>query len=133
MNEFYQDKNTIENSEFMPIIYFNDHLLIRGDIFYKGHPFGQSFFKVYRLKENSIIGICRISMISPEYIDGYDSNMILTNDEIDEIINMFKDNEYNMWKYLIEQSNILFKSLNIKYQFNSIDYPMPDYNLLKGE
>lgn len=131
----YHDDKIIENTEFMPQIYIGNHLSVMGDVFYKGHPFGNAFFKVIRLKEkgcyNTINGICRISMISPEYIKGYDSNTILFDNEIDEIINMFKENDYNMWKYLIEQENIIFKSLNIPFQFDSINYKMPNYNLLK--
>ena len=140
MNEYeFINESVREIREFMAKIYFDDSLLLTEDIFIDGQPKDKVFFKVFRTKSidetgmNRICsGVCRISIDKPEYITGYDENIILTNDEIDRIIYGLTRNNNAGWKYLLEQTNYSLEAINMIDKLYDVDnYPIPDYNLLK--
>ena len=136
--EFIND-SVIEDREFMAKVFFDKGLIVTADIFYKGQPINETFFKVYRThfideeKINRIIdGVCRISLDCPKYIVGYDENITLTNNEIDRLISGLSDGNNGEWKYLLEQTNWAIEALELSnHQYDVNNYPMPDYNLLK--
>lgn len=73
------------------------------------------YFKVKRYNENDeLIGLCRLYFFTPKYVTGYDENMILTEDEIYEIMSLFiqyrviifdNDPIINNWDWLIDCAN----------------------------
>lgn len=101
------------------------------------------FFQIRKFDNNgNIVGICRLSLYKPEYIVGYDENIILTNEEKEKIINFFKTkkesiiDKYNNltgWQYSIRRINGEYEAGGWYNKMISESLPMPDYNLLKTE
>lgn len=130
--EFKSD-NVEEISEYLPKIFWSNdnHLLVTGDIFLKGQPKDDVFFKVYRINENNEInGVCRISLNNPHYVTGYDENIILNNNELFDIVKGLTEDNYIGWKMLLEQTNYYLEAIDSKIQYN-MNYPIPDYTQLK--
>ena len=132
----YKDENVQESNEYLSKIYWGKHMAITADVFMEGQPEDKTFFKVYRLGEeadfDTIKGVCRISLDKPEYIEGYDSDIKLTNEEIDEIMEAFSCDNNARWKYLLGTTNISLEGKdNINKRFDIDNYQIPNYNLLK--
>lgn len=104
------------------------------------------YFKVRKLNkydENNIDGICRVSLLEPKYIIGYNENMILTENEKIKLINKLNSNikypkwgvelgfpsESTVWQFIQDSINneIEGRKLNIEKIYN---LPMPNYMLL---
>ncbi len=77
-----------------------------------------------------IIGVCRLSIFKPEYIVGYNENMILTDNEIDMLIDsLYQDDMYN-WKKMIHRFNYMYSMYNVHYHIPN-NLKIPDYNKLE--
>ena len=131
MNYEYKSDNVEEISEYLPKIFWSDdnHLLITGDIFLKGQPKNDVFFKVYRINDDKIEGVCRISINDPHYITGYDENIKLSEDELLKVIKGLSEDNYIGWRMLLYQTNYYLDAIDSKIQYD-LNYSMPDYNEL---
>ena len=86
----------------------------------------------YQTKE--LLGVCRISVDRPEYIEGYNENMRLEEDVKEEFIQILKEyrlhhhTEWTNWDYFFDTLNHDSKVFNwgVKYEVQ----PMPDYTKL---
>lgn len=101
---------------------------------------GMFYFKVFDSKDSS--KFCRISMTAPEFIGADDESLIITHDDINEIINLFNEDcvtfkdhiplGYSNWGCLIRSNNN--ESIGSKDECPNIyvddDLPMPDYTKL---
>ena len=83
------------------------------------------YFKVKRYNENNeLIGLCRLYFFTPKYVTGYDENMILTKDEIYELMSLFIEERSSFfterpiisyWDWLISEANdIMYSCYDIK-------------------
>jgi hypothetical protein len=110
-----------------------DHFMISVNIYNidKTDP----YFKVKRYDENNnLIGLCRIYLYKPEYVTGYNENMILTQDEIYEIMSYFikirgSITNTSCWEWLLFKINDI---MDISYDIKpvSVRIPIPNYYLL---
>ena len=105
------------------------------------------YFKVVRVDmsneeeyfdECDIISWCRISMERPEYITGYNDNMTLTDDEIDRMIEKFKEGHLDYFTENFESNwhrlvDLYDNDFSVSSANSTIDpeLPMPDYTKLK--
>lgn len=105
------------------------------------------YFKVIRVDmsdeelffdERPILEWCRISMERPEYITGYDECMVLTDEQIDRMIEYF-NSEYEYYRTKEKESRwfqlleLFDNDYTVTGTDNHIDLtmPMPDYSKLK--
>jgi hypothetical protein len=100
------------------------------------------YIKICRIDRScrKVIGTCRIYIHKPEYLTGYNENMILTDTEIEKLIEVLNSTDHmseelgrseTVWQHIIECINDSFKySSNIKYHIPR-NLSMPDYNELK--
>lgn len=71
--------------------------------------------------------ICRISMLEPVYMDSKYNSMVLTQEQCDELYNIFTKNDNEIWKKLIQYTN--FEN-DTEYD---LDLPVPDYRKLSKQ
>ena len=96
------------------------------------------YFKIRKcdVTDGIVIGVCRVQIYKPEYLIGYNEDMILSDDEIDIMINIFNSAPYmdesctTLWQEVIKDFNNHYKINGNKYRI-PISTKMPDYNLLK--
>lgn len=100
-------------------------------------------FKVYKTtNDNNFIGISRISMLEPKYIDSEYPNYLLSKKDIQTIIKALScQGEFIPYRYTIETFpktawELMIKELNHEYsreqnhELVPDNLPMPDYSLL---
>lgn len=82
---------------------------------------------------NRVIGICRISIYHPKYITGFNENMILTKDQIDELIHILSSinpaKGITLWQHVISKYNNNFTFDKVLYHIPN-NIKMPDYTKL---
>lgn len=136
------DKDLIEYSDSCSPIYWSENNTMRIDSCLSYANTTDPYFRVYKGYKCSIFynsnlsKLCRISMMKPEYIDGVGSDMILSEYEIEELIeilesksSLFPDDNITNWQGIIKSYN------NDVYKQDPLvplplDLPMPDYRQL---
>lgn len=96
------------------------------------------YLKIRRvdLTSHRVIGVCRLSIFEPEYITGYNEDMILSNDEIDKFIEIMSSKPFldesckPFWEEVIQDINNHYKVNRNKYHIPR-KLKMPDYTKLK--
>ena len=86
------------------------------------------YFKVF---DHDRSKFCRISMTEPKILSYLDETLILTRDDVNEIIyalTEFTIHDKNGWYWIIYEYNITGPHFPIPE-----DLPMPDYSLLKED
>ena len=139
----YCNNNLNENMAYMEILISsykanNSNFTITTGLFENPNFIVDPFFKFMRFENDrhNIIKLCRISMITPIYITGFDENMILNNEEKEIFISLLnhqmKIYDGTMWDMAIDYLNeYAFGKIN---WFRSIDrLYIPNYYLLNSE
>ena len=85
----------------------------------------------YQTKE--LLGVCRISVDRPEYIEGYNENMRLEEDVKEEFIEILKEKHFvltnlTIWEYIFDSWNHESRVLEWGEYYDV--QPMPDYSKL---
>lgn len=94
------------------------------------------YIKVSILENNTdhVIGVCRLSMYHPKYINGYNENFILNESQINDLIHLLNDEmsvfHYTMWQTIINIYNNDLMMNNLSYRIPK-NLKMPDYTQLK--
>lgn len=90
--------------------------------------------RTFNIKENRVIGVCRISIYNPNYITGYNENMVLTRDIIDmlmdnlntEFFSYTNNKVMTRWQWGISCVNSYYGSKKCKYMVPT-GLKIPDY------
>ena len=124
------------------VIYRISRDIERGNIHYfigMPEPMKKDSPKIIKIRKfndetKELLGVCRISVDRPEYIEGYNENMRLEEDVKEEFIQILKEyrlhhhTEWTNWDYFFDTLNHDSKVFNwgVKYEVQ----PMPDYTKL---
>ena len=111
------------------------------------------YLKIHRYEGDYITGVCRISLLSPEYIEGYNENFKLSHEEKEKFVELLNSNialeevpisngdnrvavMMTQWEFILEFLDRImfrFKEETRFYQERNGKYKMPNYLLLKED
>lgn len=136
----YVDDGVLEEIDgYDSLVLLSDQLAVGTTSIKKG---GFPYLKIRRVDENDntmVIGVCRIDVLEPKYITGFNENMVLSNDEIDILCDKLTETfmldytinkEISNWDILIDH---LAYTGGEKFISDKVylGMPIPNYKLLK--
>lgn len=90
------------------------------------------YMKIRKIKDNNIVGMCRIYIHRPKYLTGFNENMILDSYVIDKLIDILNTHDDTI-DYIYPNTNIknkiiwthMIMKINHNYKMCNISYKMP--------
>ena len=123
------------------VIYRISRDIERGNIHYfigMPEPMKKDSPKIIKIRKfndetKELLGVCRISVDRPEYIEGYNENMRLEEDVKEEFIEILKEKHFvltnlTIWEYIFDSWNHESRVLEWGEYYDV--QPMPDYSKL---